>query len=118
MGNPVTFDQLIELDGPNCVWPRCTEPAVERAHFHSKGMGGTPDGRRDSIENQGGMCHSHARISDGEYGSGGRAQYVEAHNILFGGMWPVGWEATGSLAWERAEALMIVVAEKRGWAGG
>lgn len=61
----VSIDALIERDGPGCMWPGCRMRATEKAHFHSKGMGGTPDGRRDTIDNQGGMCFRHARISDG-----------------------------------------------------
>ena len=113
MKNPVSLDDLIALDGPECCWPQCRKPATERSHFHSKGAGGTPDGRRDTIENQGGMCRDHARISDGEYGSGGRAQYLAAHDTLFRGMWPCAWEQLGTLAWERAEALRLYVWKAR-----
>ena len=113
MKNPVSLDDLIALDGPECCWPQCHKPATERSHFHSKGAGGTPDGRRDTIENQGGMCRDHARISDGEHGSGGRAQYLAAHDILFRGMWPCAWEQLGTLAWERAEALRVHVGKAR-----
>ena len=48
-------------------------------------MGGTPDGRRNRLDNVALLCHDHTRISDGLTGSGGAAQYAAAHRALFGG---------------------------------
>ena len=106
--------RVVDLSGGVCEFPQCGEQGSSLAHLHSIGAGGRQSA--DTLSNVMWACRDHARITDGEYGSGGRAQYVEAHNVLFGGMWPVGWEKTGSLAWERAEALTAVVARKRGWA--
>ena len=107
----VPLRNLVELDGPGCVWPGCQMRATEKAHFHSKGAGGTPDGRRDTIENQGGMCWRHARISDGEWTT--RPDYVQSHNALFGEDWESRIPPNG-VAFERAEALTRLIAERRG----
>uniref|UniRef100_A0A6M3LHM1 HNH endonuclease n=1 Tax=viral metagenome TaxID=1070528 RepID=A0A6M3LHM1_9ZZZZ len=107
----IPLSTLIELDGPQCIWPQCEIPAIEVSHFHSKGKGGTPNGRRDALENLGGMCWAHARMSDGER-PGGWPAYKKAHTLLFG----EGWEERipmGSWAYERAEALRRIVAGRR-----
>ena len=101
--------EVAELSGGRCEWPSCPEPGVELAHIRSIGMGGRPSA--DEIGNVLFACKDHARISDGEYGSGGEAQYVEAHRLL--------WEATGvrpagfgKVAYWRAEALTRWVAKQ------
>jgi len=88
-----------------CRWPGCPNNATELAHLHSKGIGGRPSAQ--TLDNVAMMCPDHARISDGEYGSGGRAQYEREHRKL--------WEAAAwfvpasppkaEWAWWRAEAL-------------
>lgn len=84
-----------------CQWPSCGEQAQELAHLHSIGAGGRKSA--DTLGNVMVMCRRHARYSDGEYDN--RDAYIEAHNTLFKGMWPVAWETLGTLAYERAEAL-------------
>lgn len=107
----VSLRGLVEIDGPGCTWPGCQMRATERAHFHSKGAGGTPDGRRDTVENQGGMCWDHARMSDGEQ-PGGWPAFKQAHDALFGDGWE--WRIPKNRwAWERAEALTALVARRR-----
>ena len=97
--------QVIDISGGTCEWPSCTVRGVELAHLHSVGAGGRKSA--DTLSNVMWACYDHARISDGEYGEGGRTQYLAAHDILFNGMWPVAWEELGCLAWERAEALRV-----------
>lgn len=111
MSPGVPLHNLVEVDGPGCVWPQCRMRATEKAHFHSKGMGGTPDGRRDSIKNQGGMCWHHARMSDGLQPDGW-PDFVQQHTALLG----EGWEARIPMnrwGFERAEALTRLVARRR-----
>ena len=97
-----------------CEWPGCTLAATELAHLHSTGHGGRKSGH--TIANSMAACSDHARISDGERGSGGSAQYHTAHTTL--------WEAAGwgetftpptrNVAWCRAEALTEYLAAERG----
>jgi len=107
-------ETVFAFDGWHCVWPDCSEPAVELAHFHSIGMGGRSSA--DRVENTGAMCRDHARISDGLHASGGAEQYEDAHRRLA--------VATGatfeqvradglSVAWWRAEALTAWAAIRR-----
>lgn len=103
--------QVADISGGMCEWPRCSRPGVELAHLRSVGMGGRKSA--DTLGNVMWACRDHARISDGEYGAGGRAQFVAAHDILFSGIWPTAWEATGKLAFERAEALRIHLRKTR-----
>lgn len=86
-------------------------------------MGGRTAADVDS--NCGAGCRDHARISDGEYGAGGREQYRQAHLDLFTvapGPYPfdgLGWVSAdrqftvqsyaGALAYDRAEALTAIV---------
>ena len=87
-------------------WPQCWDTdGLELAHLTSRGMGGTPDGRRNVLDNVALLCHDHARISDGLTGSGGAAQYAAAHRALFGGDRHLDYGLAGSLAHERADAL-------------
>ena len=105
-----THAAVWERDGGMCIWPRCPERADEIMHFHSKGFGGTPDGRRNELTNMGLGCWSHARMSDGEHGEGGRTGYVRAHRDLLGEDYDsvmLPW----TVAWERAEALRRRVSE-------
>ena len=101
---------LIDAVGA-CEWPQCPDTGgLELAHLVSRGMGGTPDGRRNVLANVALLCHDHARISDGLVGSGGTAQYGEAHRVLFGSRHLlVSFGLDGSLAFERAEALRVVL---------
>ena len=50
-------------DGRTCRWPRCEYRKVvqplDAAHVHGKGMGGTPDGRRNVRENLMAICRLH-----------------------------------------------------------
>ena len=99
---------VFERDGGRCIWPRCVEAADELAHFHSVGMGGRESA--DAMSNAGALCWSHARMSDGEHGEGGRSGYVRAHRDLLGEDYDsvmLPW----TVAWERAEALRKRVAE-------
>ena len=102
--------QVIDLSGGTCEFPQCDQRGAELAHLHSIGAGGRKSA--DVLENVAWFCWDHARISDGEYGEGGRPQYVGAHSVLFG-MWPTDWEQTGALAWERAEALRLRLGKTR-----
>jgi len=96
---------VFERDGGRCIWPSCVEPALELAHFHSLGSGGSNE--RDVASNSGAMCRPHARASDGEYGPGGKDDYRRDHINLFG----PGYQdiPPHRLAWERAEALTELV---------
>lgn len=98
-------EQVFERDGGRCIWPGCGEWATELAHFSSIGMGGRVSA--DSPENAGAMCYDHARISDGEYGTGGRAEYLEAHRRLLGQDFVE--MPQHRVAWERGEALRRLV---------
>jgi len=97
--------QVIELSGGWCEAPACTRPGAELAHLHSIGMGGRRSA--DRIDNVAWLCADHARISDGEYGSGGRAQFDEFHRRLLGSTDGAG------LAYRRAEALSEHVRQAR-----
>jgi hypothetical protein len=91
-----------ELAGGVCQWPRCQDPGTEVAHLHSTGMGGRPSAH--TLSNTMWACWNHARISDGEYGTGAWPQYRQSMNALLG----VGWEERTTpdrWAYERAEAL-------------
>lgn len=50
-------------DGRECRWPRCEYRKVvqplDAAHIAAKGMGGTPDGRRNVRENLMAICRLH-----------------------------------------------------------
>lgn len=50
-------------DGRECRWPRCEYRKVvqplDAAHIAGKGMGGTPDGRRNVRENLMAICRLH-----------------------------------------------------------
>ena len=99
------YEAVWQRDRGHCRWPECPLPADETAHLHSKGMGGRPSA--NSLENLMCACSDHARISDGEYGSGGAEQYRRAHLLLLG---PRFLDLPSHLiAWERAEALADVV---------
>jgi len=99
--------EVFERDGYQCVWTECFQPAQELMHFHSIGAGGRKSA--DALDNVGAGCKLHARLSDGEYGSGGAAEYAAEHFKLFGGRY-LELEA-GTVAWERAEALRGLVDE-------
>lgn len=101
-----------ELDGEHCCWPTCPHRGTEIAHFHSKGMGGTPDGRRNAVDCQGLMCYPHARMSDGLQ-PGGWPAYKRAHQALLGDDYEERI-TPDRVAYERAEALTRLVAERRG----
>ena len=87
--------------GWRCQWPCCGQRGQELAHCHSIGMGGRPSA--DTLENVVFLCRDHARISDGERGSGGGTQYLDAMFHLLGAryldMMP------SQIGYERAEAL-------------
>lgn len=104
--------QARELAGGICEW--CGErPGQELAHLHSIGAGGRASA--DQISNVGWFCHNCSRMSDGEWAT--RPEYVQAHNLLFG----EGWESRippNRVAWERAEALTRLIAERRGQCSG
>ena len=98
---PEQRDHIWQRDHYRCQWPECSNPGAEVAHAHSRGMGGSPS--RNDPTNLLLLCSNHARISDGEYGSGGASQYREAHLLLFG---PRYLEMPPNIvAWERAEEL-------------
>lgn len=99
-----------------CEWPRCQLHGAEVAHLTSRGMGGTPDGRRNTLDNVAWLCTDHARISDGLYGSGGPDQYDHAHAVLLGPAWLATGRGHPRLAYLRAEALRQLVRSSRGWA--
>lgn len=103
--------RVIDISGGLCEWPKCVAAGMELAHLHSVGAGGRKSA--DTLSNVMWACRTHARVTDGEYGEGGRVQYVDAHNVLFGGMWPVEWESRGCLGWERAEALRLYLKRTR-----
>ena len=109
----VLREQVWERSGGWCEWPACEKPGTELAHLHSIGAGGRRSA--DTPSNVMLLCRDHARISDGEYGSGGRTQYEEAHETLLGADWA---EFGAGLAWERAEALTALVASRIDNEGG
>jgi len=74
--------QAWELSGGRCEWPRCVLPAEELAHLNSVGMGGNPDGSRETIEDVMAACYNHARMTDGLYSLGGRQAYKRDHAHL------------------------------------
>ena len=89
-----------------CEFPACPNAGQELAHLHSVGMGGRVSA--DDPDNAMWACRDHARITDGEYGSGGVKQYRDAHALLgLAGVPP------DRLGWERAEALVALVRRKR-----
>lgn len=94
--------------GDRCEWPRCPEFGDELAHGHSIGMGGRASA--DTLDNVFWLCWDHARISDGEFGAGGKVEYDRAHRDLLGDDYSEG----PGLAWSRAEALCRIVADKKG----
>ena len=94
-------EQMMERDNWQCRWTGCHQPAAEMAHIHSIGAGGRKSA--DELGNVFGACRLHARLSDGEYGSGGAPEYLSEHLKLMG---PAFLEIPANLiAWERAEAL-------------
>ena len=115
--DPETRALVIELDGGMCRWPGCGHPATEIAHLHSRGSGGTPDGRRDDPRNLACMCWRHARYSDGETAGLGRGAYDAAHYRLLGHQLARHLLAhPDRLAWERARALTAHLEATRSWA--
>jgi len=42
-----------------CEMPGCGLPCVDINHIEARGMGGNPNGSKDSIENLMGMCRAH-----------------------------------------------------------
>lgn len=96
---------VVERSAGQCEWPRCEDRGAELAHLHRVGAGGR--GSADTADNAMWACSDHARISDGEYGSGGAAQYRQAHLILFGDRFLD--MPSHTIAWERAEALRRLV---------
>lgn len=107
MITPELHAHIWDRDHGACIWPHCGQPAREIMHFHSRGMGGTPDGRRDDPSNMGLGCYDHARISDGQIGTGGRAQYRRAHLDLLGQDYIE--MPDNRIAYERAEALARLI---------
>lgn len=109
--------QARELAGGICEWPRCGRPGEELAHAHSLGAGGRKSA--DVIENTAWLCKPHARMSDGlqpaVWSDGspcGWPGFHQAHTALLG----EGWEERIPMnrwGFERAEALIRLVAEKR-----
>jgi len=95
-------ESVIERSVGVCEWPECFDPGGELAHLRSIGMGGRKSA--DTIDNVMWLCSDpHARLSDGEYGSGGAPEYLSEHLKLMG---PAFLEIPANLiAWERAEAL-------------
>jgi hypothetical protein len=100
--------QARELAGGMCDWPSCERPGQELAHIRSIGMGGRPSA--DVIENCCWLCHTHSRMSDGEWTT--RPEYVTAHNALFGEDWERRIPPS-RLAFERAVALTARIAARR-----
>ena len=96
-------EEIIARSQGRCQWPQCAEPGKEIAHLHSRGMGGNRE-KRDVAGNLMFLCRDHARISDGEMGSGGPAQYRLAHIQLLGAGVFDGM-SLDRRGWERAEAL-------------
>ena len=96
---------VMERSQGRCEWPQCGQPATESAHIHSIGMGGRASA--DDPLNAFAACFSHARISDGEYGSGSSPQYEQSHLDLLGDAY-VGLPRH-LIAWTRAEALRRLV---------
>jgi len=88
--------------GGRCQWPECEKAGAELAHLHSIGAGGRKSA--DTLDNVAFLCRDHARISDGEHGTGGPAQYRLAHIQLLGAAVFEGM-TLDRRGWERAEAL-------------
>ena len=104
--------EIITRSQGRCEWPQCAEPGKEVAHLHSRGMGGNRE-KRDVAGNLMFLCRDHARISDGEHGSGGPAQYRLAHILLLGAGVFDGM-SLDRRGWERAEALRRHIDEMYG----
>lgn len=55
--------QAKRRDSSRCRWPRCEHRTVRQpldgAHLDAKGMGGTPDGRRNTTANVISICRLH-----------------------------------------------------------
>ena len=108
---------VIELDAGQCRWPGCSRPATEIAHLHSRGMDGTPDGRRDDPRNLMCACWIHARYTDGDPAGTSWGAYVDAHYQLLGYQQARRLIAHQELlAWRRAEALRAHLERTRSWA--
>ena len=98
-------EQIRARASGRCDWPgHRTHAGAELSHIHSIGAGGNPDGSRDDPSNLAWLCRDAARISDGEMGSGGPAQYRLAHILLLGAAVFDGM-SLDRRGWERAEAL-------------
>lgn len=54
---------ILELQGPECIIPGCTERWVDKAHIEPSGMGGRPSTLE--VRNLVGLCRLHHRIFDG-----------------------------------------------------
>lgn len=105
MNRSVLRTYVIGRSGGVCEWPGCGDRGAELAHLHSIGMGGRKSA--DEPCNVAWFCRDHARISDGEYGSGGWPQYEREHRLL-------GVVVGDYLAYERAEALRQALIDRYG----
>jgi len=93
--------EVMQRDNWQCIWTGCYQSAVELGHLHSIGAGGRKSA--DALDNVAAFCRLHARLSDGEYGSGGAPEYLSEHLKLMG---PAFLEMpAANIAFERAEAL-------------
>ena len=99
----VIRQMVVDRSEGRCDWPSHYHAGDELAHLHSIGLGGNPSGDRDAWNNVAFLCTDAARVSDGERGSGGAAQYREFHVQLFGPRFLV--MVPSFVGWERAEAL-------------
>lgn len=99
--------QARELAGGLCEWCR-ERPGTQLAHIHSIGMGGRPSA--DELSNVFWACDVCALASDGKQRNW--PEFHQLHTMLLG----EGWEQRippNRWAYERAEALTRLVAERR-----
>ncbi len=117
MPEPATLRRQLRDIATGCEWPECERPGAEVAHLRSRGMGGTPDGRRNVLSNVAWLCYDHARMSDGHQPRQRSPVNVERSYVALLGADVYGRAVVArTVSYERTEALRRHVADVRGWA--
>lgn len=103
-------EQVKDISGGHCEYPKCRLAGTQLAHLHSIGMGGRKT--VDTIDNTAWFCDDHALLSDGGIpGTHGKGWYIE--QLALAG---VDYRDTGQRkAWHIAEMLRSVIANERGF---
>lgn len=73
-------DQVFTRANGICEWSLCTDPPVHLAHIRGKGMGGNPDGTRNTPGNTVALCLFHHDLLDGR--SPNRKKLFEFESLL------------------------------------